>query len=140
MSPRAAHPGHARHTVLVVDDVEETREAIVTLLLTKGFDAVGAASGHVALELFAAGMRPCVMLLDVRMPEMDGWELWDRMKARDDLARIATVILTAEPADHARAEAAGIRELLRKPVDGRALVAVVERHCDRRHVTDRPVL
>lgn len=140
MSSRAGQPRHARHTVLVVDDVEETREAIVSMLLTKGFDAVGAASALVALELFAAGLRPCVMLLDVRMPEMDGWELWDRMRARDDLARIATVILTAEPADHTRAEAAGIRELLRKPVDGRALVAVVERHCDRRHVADRPVL
>ena len=140
MASRAGQHRHAQHTVLVVDDVEETREAIVTLLLTKGFAAVGAASGIVALELFAAGMRPCVVLLDVRMPEMNGWELWDRMKAQDELARIAVVILTAEPADHARAEAAGIRELLRKPVDGRALVAVVERHCDRRHVTDRPVL
>jgi CheY-like chemotaxis protein len=71
---------------------------------------------------------------------MDGWELWARMKAQEELARIAVVILTAEPADHARAEAVGIRELLRKPVDGRALVDVVGRHCDRRHVADRPVL
>jgi CheY-like chemotaxis protein len=140
MSSRAGRPGHARHTVLVVDDVAETRDAIVALLLTKGFDAVGAASGIVALELFAAGMRPCVVILDVRMPEMDGWELWARMKAEEELARIAVVILTAEPADHARAEAVGIRELLRKPVDGRALVDVVGRHCDRRHVADRPVL
>jgi two-component system sensor histidine kinase/response regulator len=125
--------------VLVVDDVAETRDAIVTLLLTKGFDAVGAASGVVALELFAAGMRPCVVLLDVRMPEMDGWELWERMRAHDDLARISVVILTAETADYARAEEAGIRELLRKPVDGRALVDVVDRHCERRHVSDRTV-
>ena len=139
MSPRAGRAGHARHTVLVVDDVAETRDAIVTLLLTKGFDAVGAASGLVALELFTAGLRPCVVLLDVRMPEMDGWELWERMRADEELARIAVVILTAETADHARAEAAGIRELLRKPVDGRALVEVVDRHCDRRHVSDRTI-
>jgi two-component system sensor histidine kinase/response regulator len=139
MPRRSGQPGHSRHTVLVVDDVAETRDAIVTLLLTKGFDAVGAASGVVALELFAAGMRPCVVLLDVRMPEMDGWELWERMRAHDDLARISVVILTAETADYARAEEAGIRELLRKPVDGRALVDVVDRHCERRHVSDRTV-
>src|SRR5688572_19462214 len=125
MLPRSGQPGHARHTVLVIDDIDETREAIVTLLLTKGFDAVGAASGMIALELFAAGMRPCVVLLDIRMPEMDGWQLWERMKAEDELARIAVVVLTAENADAAQAEALGIRELLRKPVDGRALVAVV---------------
>ena len=136
---RSGLPGHSRHTVLVVDDVAETRDAIVALLLTKGFDAVGAASGFVTLELFTAGMRPCIVLLDVRMPEMDGWELWERMKAHDELARIAVVILTAEPGELERAEAAGIREILRKPIDGRALVATLDRHCDRRHVSDRTV-
>ena len=120
-----------RHQVLVVDDFEETREAIVSLLNTKGFDAVGAASGSIALELFQAGMRPCVVLLDIRMPEMDGWEVWERMRAHEDLARTAVVILSAERADDERARQVGIREFLRKPIDGRRLVETVERHCER---------
>lgn len=78
-------------------------------------------------------MRPCVMLLDVRLPDLDGWEVWDRMKAHDELARTAVVILSSERADHERAKAVGIREFLRKPIDGRALVEAVDRHCERRY-------
>jgi two-component system, chemotaxis family, chemotaxis protein CheY len=130
---RARRP--PRHTVLVVDDFDDARDAIVTMLTTKGFDAVGAASGPIALDLFQAGMRPCVVLLDVRMPEMDGWEVWERMKAHEDLARMPVVILSANAADDTRAASVGIREFLRKPVDGRHLVRTVEAHCERHRQT-----
>jgi len=125
---------HPHHNVLVVDDFAETREAIVSMLTTKGFDAVGAASGPIALELLHAGLRPCVVLLDVRMPDMDGWEVWKRMKAHEELAMTPVVILSAEAADHARAKAVGIREFLRKPIDGLVLVRAVDRHCERRPI------
>jgi len=128
---RVAQRHHRRHLVLVVDDFDDTRNAIVDMLLTTGFDAVGAASGSIALDLFQAGMRPCVVLLDVRMPEMNGWEVWERMKAHPELESTAVVILSGEPADDARALSVGIREFLRKPIDGRQLIAAVERHCDR---------
>lgn len=120
---------HVRHQVLVVDDFEETREAIVSLLLTKGYDALGAESGPAALDLFQAGRRPCVVLLDLRMPGMDGWETWRRMKAHPELAATSVVILSADQPDDARARAVGIREFLRKPIDGSALIAAVDRHC-----------
>lgn len=129
MSSRAGQHRHAQHTVLVVDDVEETRDAIVTLLLTKGFAAVGAASGIVALELFAAGMRPCVVLLDVRMPGMDGWETWESMRTMPVIAATSVVLFSAEDLDHARARNLGIRECLRKPVGAGALLATIDRHC-----------
>jgi CheY-like chemotaxis protein len=120
-----------RHQVLVVDDFSDTRDAIVSMLQTKGFDAVGAASGPIALDLLQAGMRPCVVLLDVRMPEMDGWEVWERMKAHEDVAATPVVILSADRADDERARKVGIREFLRKPIDGRRLVQAVERYCER---------
>ena len=123
---------HARHNVLVVDDYDDGREAIVAMLENKGFEVIGAASGAIALDLFQAGLRPCVALLDIRMPDIDGWEVWDRMRAHDELSRTAVVILSSEHADHARAKAVGIREFLRKPIDGRAMVAAVDRHCERR--------
>jgi CheY-like chemotaxis protein len=132
--PRAKHAAdiHSRHTVLVVDDSTETRHAMVSLLEVKGFDVVGASSGKVALYLFQAGFRPCVVMLDVRMPEMDGWTVWERMKTHPELARIPVVILSADKHDHARARTVGIHEFLRKPINRRSLVATADRHCDRK--------
>lgn len=121
----------SHHRVLVVDDFEATREAIVSMLASKGFDAIGAASGPIALDLFQAGMRPCVVLLDVRMPGMEGWEVWERMKAHPELESTPVVILSADAADDVRARSVGIREFLRKPIGGSELVAAVERHCER---------
>jgi CheY-like chemotaxis protein len=114
-----------------VDDYQETREAVATLLELSGADVVSAESGIEALEMLQAGLRPCVMLLDVRMPDLDGWEVWDRMKQHRELALTSVVILSADPADHSRTRAVGIREFLRKPVDGSRLLATVNRHCER---------
>lgn len=125
------------HLVLVVDDYDATREAVVSMLEAKGLAVVGAASGPIALDLFQAGMRPCVVLLDVRMPEMDGWEVWERMQIHDDLCRTPVVILSADAADDERARHVGIREFLRKPIGGRELLAAVERHCERHQPTRR---
>ena len=128
---RAAADVHSRHTVLVVDDSAETRHAMVSLLEIKGFDVVGASSGKVALYLFQAGFRPCVVMLDVRMPEMDGWTVWERMKSHPELAKIPVVILSADKDDGTRARTVGIHEFLRKPINRRSLVAAADRHCDR---------
>jgi CheY-like chemotaxis protein len=125
---------HQQHLVLVVDDYPETREAIATLLETSGATVVTAESGTEALELLQAGLRPCVMLLDVRMPDLDGWEVWDRMKQHRELVLTSVVILSANPADHARTRAAGIREFLRKPVDGICLLHAVDQHCERQRL------
>jgi CheY-like chemotaxis protein len=119
------------HSVLVVDDFDATREAIVTMLQTKGLDAVGAESGPDALDLFQAGLRPCCVLLDLRMPGMDGWETWERMKALPELARTPVVILSADKADDVRAKIVGIRQFLRKPADGRDLFAAIEKYCEQ---------
>jgi CheY-like chemotaxis protein len=115
--------------VLDEDDFPETRDAIVALLATKGFEATGAESGSAALDRLQEGMRPCVVVLDVRMPGMDGWQVWDRIKGDHELTEVAGVILSADVADDDRARAVGIREFLRKPITGKALVAAIERHC-----------
>ena len=102
------------------------------MLQVGGLDAVGAESGPDALDLFQAGMRPCVVLLDLRMPGMDGWETWERMKAHPELAATPVVILSADQVDDQRAKAVGIRQFLRKPADGRDLFAAVEQYCERK--------
>lgn len=120
--------------MLVVDDYADTRDSLVSMLETHGWIAHGAGSGAEALALFASGLRPCVVVLDVRMPGMSGWELRKRMKRDPDLADIPVVILAADPDAGANdARRADIREFLRKPVDGLDIIAVIERHCQRSH-------
>jgi CheY-like chemotaxis protein len=120
----------AAHRVLVVDDNDDVREAFVALLLMHGYLASGASSGTRALEELRQGLRPCVVLLDLRMPEMDGWTVWARMHAEPTLASIPVVMVSGDPEQSRRAEALGMRNFIRKPVDADKLVATVARYCE----------
>jgi len=128
---------HAQHEVLVVDDFDPAREAVVAVLEMKGLSASAVASGTEALTVLRRGLRPCVMLLDVRMPGLGGWEVWDRMRQDAELATIPVVLLSADPADPTRARSVGIREFVEKPIDAARLVAIVDRHCEHRPVVVR---
>jgi DNA-binding NtrC family response regulator len=69
----AAGSGGHQHTVLVVDDSEDTRKSLAMLLELRGYRAVTARSGGYALHLILTlGLRPCVMVVDLIMPGMDG--------------------------------------------------------------------
>ena len=120
------------HVVLVVDDYEDTRDALQALLHMERFWVETAASGHEALDMLQAGLRPCIVLLDLRMPGMSGWDVFARMQEHAELRHTAVVILSGEPADEVRARRVGICEFLRKPTDKETLIAAIERHCKRR--------
>ncbi len=119
------------HTVLLVDDTDDIREALTLLLTTRGFHVVGAGTGAEAIAHLEAGLCACVMLLDLRMPEMDGWEVLRRMEANEALADTPVVLLTGDSAHERLARGLGIGQTLLKPVDPDQLIAVVERHCPR---------
>ena len=70
-----------------------------------------------------------MMLLDLSMPDMTGWEVWDRMRAHEELHETPVVILSAEVPDPARAQSVGFRDFLQKPRIAPGLVGAVERHC-----------
>src|SRR6185295_14398850 len=120
---------HRHHHVLVVDNSPEVLEAIACLLRLHGCRVVTAASGREAFAAFEYGLRPCMMLLDLRMPDMDGWEVWDRMRAHEELHETPVVIVSGELPDAARARAVGIREFLQKPRIAPDVFRAVERHC-----------
>ncbi len=118
------------HRVLVVEDDHDVRQAIVEILSDNQFYAVEAANGQEALDhLHADPHKPCVILLDIMMPIMDGWEFRRVQKADPELRSIPVVVLTA----HANLEeaAAGMDEVtcLKKPVELRSLIALVKRYC-----------
>ena len=80
--PRLRHAyAGARRKVLVVDNEEADRDLLVSLLQPLGFEMRVAASGHDCLDLLAAGLQPDVVLLDLAMPGIDGWETLRRLRA-----------------------------------------------------------
>jgi two-component system, chemotaxis family, chemotaxis protein CheY len=112
-------------TVLVVEDDDDLRDVVSETLERNGFRALGASDGVAALELLAREPLPCLILLDLMMPRMSGWEFRRRQLADARLQRVPVVVMTAtttldEAAIHAD-------DLLRKPLSLPALLAAVRR-------------
>ena len=79
-------------------------------------------------KLFVKDMeKPALVITDLMMPIMDGWELVDRIRGSDRLAGVPVVVISAVPPSQAPP---GIRELLRKPVNAGAVLKAVEHHAD----------
>jgi DNA-binding response OmpR family regulator len=85
-----AQPGQA----LVVEDDAQTRELLVRMLHKEGWQTVEAENGRIALERLA-GTKPAVILLDLMMPEMDGFEFMDELRKRADCKGIPVLVVTA---------------------------------------------
>ena len=82
-----------RAAVLLVDDDEGVRTFAATALTAEGYDVVQAANGDAALSLLAAGRRFSVLITDIRMPGIDGWEL--AMRAREIQPDLGVIYVTA---------------------------------------------
>ena len=114
-------------TVLVVEDEGSTRSLLIQILEFEGFKAIGCANGAEALDYLAHSEPPCLIVLDMRMPVMDGPQFRSSMLRDPRLAKIPVVIVTAFDPSSA-ANLSPIR-VLRKPVDVDALLGVVRANC-----------
>ena len=121
-------PKH-RDTVLLVEDDADTRDAFMAFADTKGLGVVTAANGHAALWHLREGLRPCVILLDMQMPNMDGLA-FQRVQLMDPaLAGIPVVVVTGGGAAiEAKARELGLTQFLRKPVDPIEVFDLFESH------------
>jgi CheY-like chemotaxis protein len=113
--------------VLVVDDHEDNRDVAVQALGLAGFRVDTAADGAECLHK-AARLRPVVIVMDLEMPHMDGWEATAALKASPELREICVIVVSAHAmaADRARAVEAGCDAFLVKPVNPVILVAAVK--------------
>lgn len=117
------------HQILIVDDDADIRESLIELISDHGYEAVGASDGRAALDQLRAGQRrPCVILLDLMMPRMDGWQFREEQRNDPTLAGIPVVVLSAYEHRAAMSEL-GAADYLGKPVPIDALIGAIRRHC-----------
>ena len=123
--------------VLVVDDVEVNVKLLEAKLASEYFNVITAYDGATGLDL-ARRERPDIVLLDVMMPQMDGFEVCRRLKADPQTADIPVVMVTAlsDAADRVRGLEAGADDFLTKPVNDVALFARVRSLVRLKRMTD----
>jgi CheY-like chemotaxis protein len=116
-------------TILVVDDDPDVRDAISNVLADEGYQVTSAGNGREALERLHQQIRPSLILLDMVMPDMDGWRFKMELKKEPELAAIPVVILSAHGNVRDAALALGAADYLRKPLRMESLLEIAERYC-----------
>lgn len=137
-APRVASGSGCR--VLVVDDLESSAETMGRLLQLKGYTVDIAHDGPTALET-AERTLPDVVLLDIGLPGMNGFEVAQRLRRRSDMQSTLLIALTGygQEEDRLRAEAAGFDMHMVKPADIARLLDAIEQHCIALAATPRVV-
>lgn len=110
--------------ILVIDDEPMVREAVGRMLVAEGYAVDLAADGNAALVLLDAA-PPDVILLDLMMPGMNGWDFVAKLRERPEYANVPVIIHSSAP-DRAPA---GVDSVLRKPLSLTNLLAVVKKYC-----------
>jgi len=113
------------HYVLLVDDDDGIRESLTQILEDEGYVVRTAEHGQRALEVIAREGHPCLALVDLMMPVMDGVELIERLRADPELATVPVVAFTGG----SRVALPGGTPLLRKPLGSEVILREIARHC-----------
>jgi CheY-like chemotaxis protein len=117
-----------KQTIMLVEDDDEARGLFAEILETEGFNVIAFANGREALEHLRNAEAPCLMILDLRMPVMDGAQLRSVMLQDRRLAKIPAIVVSAF-AQAANTADLSLAKVLKKPVDVTALLSVVRRYC-----------
>jgi CheY-like chemotaxis protein len=114
--------------VLLVEDDHDIRVSIRALLEAEGYEVLTVTNGRGALELLQSTTpAPRLIILDLSLPVMDGWQFANELQRLPRLGHIPVVVMSAAPRD--RLPSAGIVGRLAKPIDVPALLRVVAEHC-----------
>ncbi len=121
-----ATPNAHKH-VLLVDDQFTTREALSMILGGAGYRVSTAANGREAMQRLRGSERPDVILLDLRMPVMDGWELREELKRDAQLASIPVVVISGLEVTAEQAPSLAAVHCLHKPIEMTELIEAIHR-------------
>jgi two-component system response regulator CpxR len=118
--------------ILVVDDDRDIRETLGEILLHEGYHVEMAENGAKAIELIRRGPAPALVLLDLMMPVMSGWEFLEMAETDHELAEIPVLVVSAMPAPLAPADArGGVKACLHKPLRLDQLLDLVHQYADQ---------
>ena len=108
--------GLSKKVILLVDD-DEIHLSITQNMLENHYDVLTTNSGSKAIEFFSRGIFPDLVLLDVMMPDMDGWETYNRIKGISLLKKIPIIFLTSMEDEAAKIHAfkLGVADYIKKP-------------------------
>lgn len=120
----SSHP----KTVLLIDDDPDVRESLAEIISDNGFKVATAPNGEEGIRL-AQEQRPSLILLDLMMPVMSGWDVRPAMKRIPELADIPVVVLSGVDDVHHQVTFLDVDGYLRKPVDVKILMEVVKGYC-----------
>ena len=118
-----------QHPILIVEDDVEIREAMSELLESRGYAVSVARHGAEALEQLRAGSRPCIILLDLMMPVMDGWTFCQETERDPAFAAIPILIVSAVTRLDPRTAHVRSVAQLSKPLNFDDLLAALALHC-----------
>jgi CheY-like chemotaxis protein len=113
------------HTVLLLEDEPELRDLIREALELNGYSVVAVSNGREALEAMKDIEHICVVLLDLLMPQMNGWDFFQALRERPEMGEVPVVVHSSAPSE----APAGVTRVLRKPMQLARLLSVVHEYC-----------
>lgn len=122
---RTAHGGPDTATILVAEDHIDSRDAMRALLEAFGYRVLCAVNGREAVEL-AINHKPDLILMDIMMPVLDGFEATRELRQHDGIGRTPIIAVTAMEGAQQLAIQAGANDYVRKPIDIRGLLMKVD--------------
>jgi len=114
-----------KQSIAVIEDDIPALDALTELLETNGYQVRQAHNGQEALEAIKSSEPPALILLDLSMPVMDGWEFMRRQRLEPSIAHIPVVVITALVS----AVPAGAKALISKPINVNRLMLLVQKYC-----------
>lgn len=114
------------HTILIVEDEEDLRELMRESLELKGYTVVTAEEGQDALQKIDGIDHLCLVLLDLFMPGMNGWDFFEKMRERPELAAVPVIVHSSA----SNRAPPGVTRVMQKPIMFEQLISVVSEYCE----------
>jgi CheY-like chemotaxis protein len=116
--------------VMIVDDDNDIRDAISQILEYEGYEVLQASNGQEGIDRLRDQQKPGLILLDLMMPVMNGWQFRTELQSNPILKEIPVVILSADGNIQQKSENIGVAGYLKKPIQLDTLLDTVKRYCN----------